>query len=192
MYKCRILDSSRQLALLLKLHFLSFVQIPVPDGLNSPSTLLLFSTFLWQPKVLLRPLLVMFSSKLQPDRLPLSESPSFPRFALIAAAGGCWRSSSDCSGGSLTSPTRKDKEIKQAGQAAWQNQHQHKHTTELTRIFCVAHVPAKAVKGANIQQIGGATVVIRMPHVCEDTHAELESRQEDIGEGGRKGKCSLE
>lgn len=38
----------------------------------------------------------------------------------------------------------------------------------------------------------GGTVVIRMPHVCEDTQAEPESRQEDIGEGGRKGKCSLE
>lgn len=34
-----------------------------------------------------------------------------------------------------------------------------------------------------------------MPHVCEEkrgTHAQPESRQENIGEGGRKGKCSLE
>lgn len=120
-------------------------------------------TFLWQPNVLLRRLLVMFSSKRQPDGLPLSESPSFPRFALIAAAEGCWRSSSDCSGGSLTSPTRKAKEIKQAGPAAWQNQRQlTQHTTEPARIFyylctdllhsrnSMAHVPAKAVKGANI------------------------------------------
>lgn len=137
-------------------------------------------------------------------RLPLSESPWFPRFSLIAAAGGCWRSSSDCSGGSLTSPTRKDKEMKQAGPAAWQNQHQltHKHTTEPARTFyylCTYVLwPMFRQRLWKVQIFdklgmeGGGTVAIRMPHVCEDTHAELESRQEDIGEGGRKGKCSLE
>lgn len=148
----------------------------------------------------------MFSSERQPNGLPLSESPSFPRFALMAAAGGCWRRSSDCSGGSLTSPTRKDKEIKQAGPAAWQNQHQltHKHTTEPATIFyylcmyllhirnSMANVPTKAGKRYKYSINQGGTVVIRMPHDGEDTHAELESRQEDIGEGGRKGKCSLE
>lgn len=192
--------------MLLKFHFLSFVQIPVPDSLNSRSTLLLFRTFLWQPNVLLRRLLVMFSSKRQPDGLPLSESPSFPRFALISAAGGCWRSSSDCSGGSLTSPTRKDKEIKQAGPAAWQNQHQ--PPAQTYHRTCQNFLLFMYVFTAHLQQYGpcsrkgcerckysinwGGTVVFRMPHVCEDTHAELESRQEDIGEGGRKGKCSLE